>query len=153
MNRVIASALALCCSAAACTSTEPLRGPFDGSAYVLVLWHGQSPPARLNQDTMPGAAIYVLLADTLRFDAHESIITGTTVEKIEYVGSTSPPIPWVFPYKIDYSRSGDAGTGTPECIPPGAPCAPLPMAFFRVGDSLFVQFGTGTAFNTYLRIR
>lgn len=153
MKRIIASACALCVSITACSGTEPLRGSLAGATYVLVRSAGQALPVSLDDDTIPGTAHYSLIADTLRFDAQQPLITGTVVVRLDYVGTTSPPIFQSRAYEYQYSRTGDAGTAQGVCVPPGAPCAPLTAAFFISGDSLFLQHTPSQSFDTYLRIR
>ena len=153
LKRIIPSAFALCVSITACSSTEPLRGAFSGATYVLAQSAGQPLPVSLDNDTLSGTAHYSLVADTLQFDAQQPLITGTVVVRLDYVGTTSPPIFQSRAYEYQYSRAGDAGTAQGICLPPGAPCAPLTAAFFISGDSLFLQHTPSQSFDTYLRIR
>lgn len=146
-------ALAFCVAMMACTSTEPIRGPFSGAMYVLVQSDGQSLPLSLDDDTIVGTAHYSLVADTLQFDARQPVITGTVVERVDYIGTMSPPIFERMAYEYQYSLIGNAGTARAVCIPPGAPCAALGAAFFVAGDSLFLQHTPSVGFDTYLRIR
>ena len=71
----------------------------------------------------------------------------------EIVGSTAAALIQARDYADSVDLSGDEGTVTGICIPPGAPCAPLTVHLTVNGDLLILDGGAPPASRTYRRIR
>jgi hypothetical protein len=146
----IASVLA---GVVACGCTEPHRDAFHGSVYALEQRGGEFLPISLDNNTVAGTAHYSLIADTLRFDQLAPLITGTNVERLDYIGSTTPPTFEHYTYVYTIGISGSEGTGTFKCFPANAPCAFLTITFSASNDTLYVHRQSTQVVDTYLRLR
>jgi hypothetical protein len=136
-----------------CSCTEPRRDAFHGSVYALVQRDGQPLPISLDNDTIAGTAHYSLIADTLRFDQKSPLITGTDVQRLDYIGSTSAPIFEHYTYVYDISLAGTDGSGIAKCFPPNAPCAYLKIDFSESNDTLYVHRQSTLVVDTYRRLK
>jgi hypothetical protein len=138
----------------ACSSGDRIGGPFGAPTYVLVQRNGEAPPIALDADTVTGTAHYSLAADTIRVDTRASQFVETYVQRLDYIGSSSPPM--FQRGESEYQFSGDAteGTAVLVCLPIGAPCAFITLSFNRSSDSLVLTRNDATSsMDVYRRIR
>lgn len=147
------SALAMVGAVAACEGDNGVTSPLAGATYALERVDGASLPVPLDDDTIIGTAHYVLVADTLHFDADAKLITGKTVIREEIVGSAAATLFQKGDYADSVDLSGDEGTVTGVCVPPGAPCVPLTVRLTLSGDLLILDGGVPPMSKTYRRIR
>jgi hypothetical protein len=138
---------------AACDGGDRVTSPLGNANYVLEQVGGAALPVPLDDDTITGTTHYVLVADTLHFDAHAKLITGKTVIREEIVNSRAAPLVATGQYAETVDVSGNEGTVTGVCVPPGAPCAPLTLSVTVSGDLLILDGGVPPTSKTYRRIR
>ena len=141
----------LALAAAAACGGDRATSPLGGATYVLAQVDGAALPVPLDDDTIPGTAHYVLVADTLHLDADAKSITGRTVIREEIVSSTAAPLIQTGQYAATVDLSGNEGTMTGVCAP-GGECVPLTLRLTLSGDLLIIDGGAPPASRTYRRI-
>jgi hypothetical protein len=137
----------------ACTSGDRIGGPFGEPTYVLAQRNGQPLPIALDANTTPGVVHYSLIADTVRVNTRASLFVGADVERLDYLGSSSPPTFQHEGYEYQYPANDSAGTASYVC-PPGAPCAFIRVTFVLSADSLVItRSESPLVVDIYRRIR